>query len=108
MGIILSAQKTDLRWIRGVGVAAIVASTALVCSTLYIAGHSLYITYLEPKAEAILVNKSRVELEAKYRELLAKSGYRNDVQVGSISDAVLIQTNRKLEIALRSGIKIKQ
>ena len=101
-------QKTDLRWIRGVGTITIAASTAIAFTTLWHIGSLVYSTYLQPKVEVILVTKSRVELESKYRELLAKAGYNNNVETGSISDKTLAETNRKLELSIRSGIKIKQ
>ena len=98
-------QQTDLRWIYAIGIPPLIAFTALLCSTLYIGGHWLYTTYAEPKAEVIPVKQSRVELEAKYRALLAKAGYKNDVVTGSISDETLAETNRKLELSIRSGIE---
>ena len=100
-------QQTDLRWIYAIGIPPLIAFAALLCSTFYLGGYYLYTTYAEPKAEAIPVNQSRVELEAKYRELLAKAGYRNDVEVGSISDKTLKEENRKLELSIRSGFKPK-
>ena len=96
-------HKTDLRWIRGVGIITIAASTAIAFTTLWHIGSLVYSAYLQPKSEVILVTKSRGELESKYRELLAKAGYRNDVEAGSISDKTLAETNRKLELSIRSG-----
>ena len=101
-------QQTDLRWIYAIGIPPLIAFAALLCSTFYLGGYYLYTTYVDPKVEAIPASQSRVELEAKYRQLLAKAGYRNDVEVGSISDATLIETNRKLELSIRSGGKAKQ
>ena len=101
-------QQTDLRWIYAIGIPPLIAFAFALCSTFYVIGYYLYTTYAEPKAEAISVKQSRVELESKYRELLAKAGYRNDVKVGSISDELLTKTNRKLELSIRSGIKASQ
>ena len=98
-------QQTDLRWIYAIGIPPLIAFAALLCSTVYVTGNWLYTTYAEPKVEAIPVKQSRVELEAKYRELLAKAGYKNDVVTGSISDETLAETNRKLELSIRSGIE---
>ena len=95
-------QQTDLRWIYAIGIPPLIAFAALLCSTLYIGGHWLYTTYAEPKVEAIPIKQSRVELESKYRELLAKAGYRNDVKVDSISDESLKQENYKLEMSMRN------
>ena len=96
-------QQTDLRWIYAIGIPPLIAFAALFCSTLYIGGHWLYTTYAEPKVEAIPIKQSRVELESKYRDLLAKAGYRNDVKVNSISDELLKQENYKLEMSMRQG-----
>ena len=95
--------QTDLRWIRGVGSITLFAATAIAFTTVWHIGSLVYSAYLQPKVEALPVNQSRAELEAKYRELLAKAGYRNDVEVGSVSDKTLIETNRKLELSIRSG-----
>ena len=95
-------QQTDLRWIYAIGTPFLVAFAAFLCSTIYIGGHWLYTTYAEPKVEVIPVKQSRVELEIKYRDLLAKAGYRNDVKVDSISDESLKQENYKLEMSIRN------
>ena len=100
-------RQTDLRWIRGIGSITLIAATAIVFTTVWHIGSLVYLAYLQPKVESIPVNQSRIELEAKYRELLAKAGYRNDVEVGSISDKTLIETNRKLELSIRSGSEKK-
>ena len=96
-------QQTDLKWIYAIGIPPLIAFAFALCSTLYVIGYYLYTTYAEPKVEAIPVRQSRVELESRYRELLAKAGYRNNVVTGSISDETLAETNRKLELSIRSG-----
>ena len=96
-------QQTDLKWIYAIGIPPLIAFAFALCSTIYISGYWLYTTYAKSKAEVVLAKQSRVELEAKYRELLAKAGYRNNVVTGSISDETLAETNRKLELSIRSG-----
>ena len=96
-------HQTDLRWIRGIGSITLIAATAITFTTVWHIGSLVYSAHLQPKVLAIPVTRSRAELEAKYRELLAKAGYRNDVEVGSISDKTLLETNRKLELSIRSG-----
>ena len=100
-------HQTDLKWIYAIGIPPLIAFAALLCSTFYLGGHYLYTTYAEPKVEAIPIKQSRIDLEAKYKILLAKAGYRSDVEAGSIPDKTLIETNRKLELSLRSGNQTK-
>ena len=101
-------HQTDLRWIRGIGSITLFAATAIAFTTLWHIGSLVYSAYLHPKVEALPVNQSRVELESKYKELLAKAGYRNDIELTSISDKTLIETNRKLELSVRSGSERKK
>ena len=95
-------QQTDLRWIYAIGIPPLIAFAFALCSTFYVIGYYLYSTYADAKAEVIPVKQSRVELEAKYRELLAKAGYKNNVVTGSISDELLKQENYKLEMSMRN------
>ena len=95
-----TTHRHNLSLVRAVGIPVVIAIASTFCSILWLTGDWAYSTYLKPQ----VVEVSRKELEAKYRELLAKSGFKNDVQLGSVSDAALKSTNYKLEKALRSGI----
>jgi hypothetical protein len=72
-------------------------------SAIWVAGNWAYSTYLQPKIAVAEVSESRKELEAKYRKLLDKSGFKSDVNLRSVSDEGLKAANHKLETALRAG-----
>lgn len=96
-----TTHRHNLSLVRAIGIPVVLAISSTFCSILWLAGDWAYSTYLKPQVAEISI--SRKELENKHRELLAKSGFKNDVQLGSVSDATLKSTNYKLEKALRSG-----
>lgn len=90
-------RQHNLNHVRAIGIPLVIAIGSCFVSIIWIAGNWAYSTYLIPKSE------SRKELEVKHRELLNKSGFRNDVNLKSISDETLKSVNHKLEKALRAG-----
>ena len=98
-----TTQQPNINLVYAIGIPTVIAFGALVISSIYLIGFWLYSTYLEPKTPIVEVSQSRKELEAKHRELLAKSGFKDDVNLKSVSDEALKTANRKLETALRAG-----
>lgn len=96
-------RQHNLNLVRAIGIPVLIAMTSCGLSALWIAGNWAYSAYLKSKAAIIEVSESRKELEAKHRELLAKSGFKSDVVLGSIPDATLKAQNYNLEMALRAG-----
>ncbi len=98
-----TTQPPNLNHVYGVGITVLIAMTSCGLSAAWLVGSWAYETHLKPKVAVIEVSPNRKELEAKHRELLAKSGFKSDVQLGSVSDEGLKAANRKLEKALRAG-----
>jgi hypothetical protein len=98
-----TTRQHNLNHVRAIGIPVVVAIGSCFVSIIWIAGNWAYSTYLQPKIAATEVSESRKELEDKHRELLDKSGFKSNVQLGSVSDENLKAANHKLEKALRAG-----
>ncbi len=98
-----TTRHHNLSLVYAIGIPTVIAIGSCFISIFWIAGNWAYSTYLKPKIEVVEVPESRKELEARYRELLDKSGFKSDVNLKSLSDKELKAANYKLEMALRSG-----
>lgn len=102
----IKSSAIDLKLVYAVGIPVLVAIAALLGSTVWVIGYYLYSNYLVEKPIPETVTKpdpTRPQLESRHRELLKKAGFRDDVNLKSVSTATLKQRNFELEIALRSG-----
>jgi hypothetical protein len=95
-----TTRQHNLNHVRAISTSFLVAMISCVLSGVWLTGSWVYSTYLQPK---VAVSESRKELENRHRKLLDKSGFKSDVQLGSVSDEGLKAANHKLEEALRAG-----
>lgn len=96
-------HRRNLNHVRAIGIPVVIAIGSCFVSIIWFAGNWAYSTYLLPKIAVVEISESRKELEAKYRELLDKSGFKSDVNLKSFTDEMLKVENRKLKKALRAG-----
>ncbi len=107
-------QQSSLKLVYAIGIPMVTVIGGLFVSTVYLIGLYLYSTYLEPKPTILEPVKQtqpklipqpaiRGELEEKYRKYLRLSGFKDNVNLKSLTDEQLIAENQKLEKALREA-----
>jgi hypothetical protein len=88
--------------IRSIGLPTVISIASVFSSLLWFSGSLAYDAYRSKSAQ-ITATDSRQDIESKHRELLAKAGLNNSVNLDSVPVANLEKANKSLELKLRSG-----
>jgi len=106
----LKTQQPNLKLVYAIGIPTVVAIGCVAISTMWLVGTYIKSAYLDPQIVAAtpsssptVISPSRHQLENKHRGLLRLSGFKDNVNLKSLSDEQLINLNKKLEQALRDA-----